>query len=218
MVSTSPLIPSCGRLLVRVPIRLELSEYTDHDWYQCSYWFHTFCSLTRSRHLYIFSFKSPLLSRFNFLTITRSGCLAEIRPLVCISRSQRNSCILFCSKGLSIQLVHMAVFSCIDFFPLIFSICLFYDWWFHIYHYIACIFSFVSLVYICFQVVCHHDVVVGLVDEIQFISQGFPFLAMSKSSSVSFACQLLQMSIRLFFSTFFSIYFCSVVLCFLYCF
>ena len=109
MVSTRPLIYKSfspyTNPLVTVPSAPIIIGIT------VTFMFHSFfCSLARSSYLFSFRFlslpcgqpkgQSQLFGRFSFLlllllTITWSGCLAEIRWSVCISKFQRGWCVLY---------------------------------------------------------------------------------------------------------------------------
>ena len=59
----------------------------------------------------------PLFSRFSFLflTITRSGHLAEVRWSICISKSQTSLCISFSRINLGLCIYHLFVWSNLNF-------------------------------------------------------------------------------------------------------
>ena len=89
-----------------------------------------FCSLVRSwyLHLFLLSFNiiqwsagtakviiRQVLVFFLLLTITRFGCVAEIRWFVCISESQRSLCITFSWTDSGICIHHLFVWSYFNF-------------------------------------------------------------------------------------------------------
>ena len=127
-----------------------------------------FHSFFRSRNLSLFSpsFSSTLSSAetakssiwlvlFFFLTITRTGHLAEIRWSISISKFKRILCILFSKMESGLCIYHLFVWLDLNFLLtqlclLLYSLCtnllhlLLCDWSFHLYHYIVYICYFVA--------------------------------------------------------------------------
>ena len=129
MVATCPLISMssspCTKPLVIVPYTPITVGVT------FTFMFHSFffSSLARSMHLSL-SYFSPVLSygqskrhnplfvKFSFflsLTMTWSGCLAEIRWSVCISKFQRVLCVSFSRTDSWLCIYHSFVWSNINF-------------------------------------------------------------------------------------------------------
>ena len=60
--------------------------------------------------------ESTIITVLFLLLITRSSRLAEIRLSVCISKSQRNSCISFCRANSGLYIYHLVIWSNLNFF------------------------------------------------------------------------------------------------------
>ena len=210
MVSTPPVIsksssPSINLLVAvpRAPITIGIIV---------TFMFHSFfISLARSRYLSFFSCSfsftqwpvgtAKFTARqvlFFLLVMFWSGHLAEIRWSVCISKSYWSLCVSFSWTDSGLCIYHFFVWlnfnflynslpNCVKCYTLTGLICyihLLCDRSFHLYHHIT---------YICFVasylVLLWYDwslwhCFVQLLEEIQFLSKGFPFLATSPFSHV----------------------------------
>ena len=160
MVSTRPLISMCSspctKLLVTLPwtpITIGVAvTFMFHSFFQFSSKVEVLISLFA---FFSFNLRSARTAKstirhvpFLLLTVTWSGCLAEIRWSVCISKSHRILCVSFSKIGSWLCIYHLFVWLNLNFlrdsqwitFPLsytllvlIYCIRLLCDWSFHLF-------------------------------------------------------------------------------------
>ena len=123
MISTRPLkpkssIPNTNTLVIVPSAPITTNYFHIQQFFQFSWKIKVFISL------FAFFQFNPVLSKNGkvnysagsfFFTITRSGCLAEIRWSVCISKSQRSLCVSFSRMDSVLWIYHLFVWSNLNF-------------------------------------------------------------------------------------------------------